>query len=116
MTKVPAKICGLNEPRAVTAAVEGGAAMVGFVFFRRSPRFVTADQAAALAANRAVPEFGPGDTVRVAVKVRPGRQWDAEQQLRLRLKQAFDAAGADVAFGRKVVYFRSDSGGGSLDK
>lgn len=50
MTKVAVKICGLNEPRAVTAAVEGGAALVGFVFFRRSPRFVTADQAAALAA------------------------------------------------------------------
>jgi phosphoribosylanthranilate isomerase len=50
MTRVSVKICGLNDPRAVTAAVEGGASFVGFVFFRRSPRYVTGEQAAALAA------------------------------------------------------------------
>lgn len=45
---VSVKICGLADARAVAAAVEGGAAFVGFVFFRRSPRFITAEAAGAL--------------------------------------------------------------------
>jgi phosphoribosylanthranilate isomerase len=45
---VAVKICGLTEPRGLKAAVDAGAAYVGFVFFRRSPRFIAADQAAAL--------------------------------------------------------------------
>ena len=47
---VRAKICGLNDPAAVRAAVEGGAAFVGFVFYPRSPRAVTPERAAELAA------------------------------------------------------------------
>lgn len=46
---VRAKICGLNDPAAVRAAVEGGAAFVGFVFYPPSPRAVTPDRAAELA-------------------------------------------------------------------
>ena len=46
---VRAKICGLSTPDAVAAAVGGGAAHVGFVFYRKSPRAVTPEQAAALA-------------------------------------------------------------------
>lgn len=42
------KICGLNSPDAVAAAAT--ADFAGFLFFARSPRGVTADQAAALAA------------------------------------------------------------------
>jgi phosphoribosylanthranilate isomerase len=37
---VAAKICGLKTPETVAAAVAGGASLVGFVFFARSPRFV----------------------------------------------------------------------------
>ena len=37
---ISAKICGLKTPEAVAAAVEGGAALVGFVFYGRSPRCV----------------------------------------------------------------------------
>ncbi len=37
---VAAKICGLKTPEAVAAAIEGGADLVGFVFFPRSPRNV----------------------------------------------------------------------------
>jgi len=44
------KICGLNRPEAVAAAVAGGAAFVGFVFYPRSPRAVTPDEAGRLAA------------------------------------------------------------------
>jgi phosphoribosylanthranilate isomerase len=38
---VAVKICGLKTPAAVNAAVDGGAFMVGFVFFAKSPRFLT---------------------------------------------------------------------------
>lgn len=45
------KICGLRTPEAVGAAVEGGAALVGFVFFPRSPRFIPPAEAGALAGS-----------------------------------------------------------------
>jgi phosphoribosylanthranilate isomerase len=44
------KICGLSTPEAVAAAVEGRAAYVGFMFFEKSPRYVTPQTAARLAA------------------------------------------------------------------
>ena len=43
------KICGLTAAADVSAAVEAGAAYVGFVFFGKSPRNVTLAQARALA-------------------------------------------------------------------
>jgi phosphoribosylanthranilate isomerase len=51
---VLAKICGINSPEAMAAAIEGRAAYVGLVFYPPSPRNVTPEQAAMLAAN--VPE------------------------------------------------------------
>jgi phosphoribosylanthranilate isomerase len=51
---VTAKICGLSTPETLAAAIAGGASHVGFVFFPPSPRNLTLDQAAALAA--AVPD------------------------------------------------------------
>lgn len=48
---VAVKICGLNRPEAVAAAVAGGAAFVGFVFYPRSPRAVTPAEAGRLAAG-----------------------------------------------------------------
>jgi len=50
-----------------------------------------------------------GVRIRVTCKVRPMKHWDAEQQLRLRLKQAFDAANVEVPFPRRVVYVRSET-------
>jgi phosphoribosylanthranilate isomerase len=47
---VQAKICGLSTPEAVNAALDGGAAYLGFAFFERSPRNVTPELAARLAA------------------------------------------------------------------
>ena len=44
-----AKICGLSTPEAVQAALEGGAAYLGFVFFPDSPRAVSVERAAELA-------------------------------------------------------------------
>jgi phosphoribosylanthranilate isomerase len=47
---VAAKICGLSSEEAVAAAVEGGAAYIGFVFYSPSPRAVSPSRAAALCA------------------------------------------------------------------
>jgi phosphoribosylanthranilate isomerase len=44
-----AKICGLSTPDAVAAALQGGAAYVGFVFFAKSPRHLELQTAARLA-------------------------------------------------------------------
>lgn len=41
-----AKICGLSTAATVDAAISGGAAWLGFVFFPRSPRAIAPDQAA----------------------------------------------------------------------
>ena len=51
---VAAKICGLSTEAAATAAVAGGAAYLGFVFYPPSPRAVTAERAARVCAG--VPE------------------------------------------------------------
>ncbi len=48
MSAIQVKICGLNDPKAVAAAVDGGADFVGVVFFAKSPRAVTPEHAAAL--------------------------------------------------------------------
>ncbi len=46
---VSVKICGLSDRAALDAAVAAGARYVGFVFFAKSPRAVTVEQAATLA-------------------------------------------------------------------
>jgi phosphoribosylanthranilate isomerase len=48
---VTVKICGINSVAAADAAARAGADFAGLVFFPPSPRHVTADQAAALAAR-----------------------------------------------------------------
>lgn len=48
---VEVKICGLSTEAAVDTAVANGASFVGFVFFARSPRHVTPERAAELAAR-----------------------------------------------------------------
>jgi phosphoribosylanthranilate isomerase len=49
------KICGLTREADVDAAVEAGADAVGFVFYDKSPRFITLARAAELA--RRLPPF-----------------------------------------------------------
>ena len=44
-----AKICGISTPEAVRAALDGGAAYLGFMFFDRSPRNLAPDAAWRLA-------------------------------------------------------------------
>ena len=45
------KICGINEPLGLQAAVRGGAQLVGFVFYPPSPRAVSLDVARELIAQ-----------------------------------------------------------------
>jgi len=46
---IQVKICGINHPEALTAALAGGVRYVGFVFYPRSPRYVVPAMAAELA-------------------------------------------------------------------
>ncbi len=58
------KICGLKTEEAVDAAIDGGAQLAGFIFFAKSPRNVTPEVAAPLAARA-----GARGVVPVAVTV-----------------------------------------------
>ena len=49
MSAIRVKICGLNSPQDVAAAAAAGAAYVGFVFFPKSPRNISMEQATQLA-------------------------------------------------------------------
>jgi len=47
--RIATKICGLSTPQALSAALDGGAAYLGFVFFDKSPRNLDLADAARLA-------------------------------------------------------------------
>ncbi len=55
MSRTRIKICGLTREADVDAAVQAGADAIGFVFYDKSPRYVTPARAAALA--RRLPPF-----------------------------------------------------------
>ncbi len=59
------KICGLSAPEHIHAAAAAGAAYVGFVFFPKSPRNVSIEQAVQLAAEV------PVGVAKVALVVNP---------------------------------------------
>jgi phosphoribosylanthranilate isomerase len=50
MNAIPIKICGLTRSQDVQAAVKAGANAIGFVLYPASPRYVTPERAAELAA------------------------------------------------------------------
>lgn len=66
------KICGINDPASLDAAVAGGADWIGFNFFPPSPRYITAARARELAAR---PKDGPA---RVGLFVNPTEAMIAE--------------------------------------
>ncbi|WP_287849418.1 phosphoribosylanthranilate isomerase [Acidiphilium sp.] len=53
-----AKICGLRTRETWLAATDAGADWVGFVFFSRSPRFLTTEALKAIGADARVPRVG----------------------------------------------------------
>ncbi|GGA57475.1 N-(5'-phosphoribosyl)anthranilate isomerase [Nitratireductor aestuarii] len=57
------KICGLKSDEAVAAALESGASHIGFIFFEKSPRHISIEEAARLR------EAARGKALAVAVTV-----------------------------------------------
>lgn len=72
------KICGLSTPETMRAALDAGADMIGLNFHPRSPRFVTPERAAELAA------MARGRAGIVALLVDPSPEQAAELATRLR--------------------------------
>jgi phosphoribosylanthranilate isomerase len=68
LVKTQVKICGVKTPAAFDAVAESSAEYLGFNFFERSPRFVTASKAAALSARH------QGGPKRVGLFVEPDAQ------------------------------------------
>ena len=60
-----AKICGISDPITMAAAINGGASHVGLVFYDKSPRAVTTDQASKLS------DQAKGNAIRVGLFVDP---------------------------------------------
>jgi len=57
---------------------------------------------------QAITEFGASEvTARIIAKVKPGKQGGAERELRMILKQRFDARNVDIPFPRNVLYMHS---------
>jgi phosphoribosylanthranilate isomerase len=102
---VAAKICGLSTAEAAAAAVAGGAAFVGFVFYPPSPRNVTPSEAGALCAGV------PPRVTRVGLFVDADDQTIAEalavaplDMLQLHGKESAErVAAVKQRFGRKVM-------------
>lgn len=46
--------------------------------------------------------------VRLFFKVKPGEHWEAERDLRRRIKEAFDREGVEIPFDRQVLYLRRE--------
>ena len=52
------KICGLTRPDDVIFAVKAGADALGFVFYKRSPRYISPEVARELAAQSVAKKMG----------------------------------------------------------
>ena len=60
---IPVKICGITRLADAISAVELGASAIGFIFYEKSPRAITLNDA------RAISEKLPTNTVKVGVFV-----------------------------------------------
>lgn len=47
-------------------------------------------------------------TIRLVIKVVPGRQWAIMRELRARLKKAFDVAGIEIPFPQRTMWLRTE--------
>lgn len=101
MPRTTAKICGLSSAATLDAALQGGASHVGFVFFPRSPRNISAEEAAALATRV------PDHVARVGVFVNPddetiARAIPAISAIQLHQTAPERAAAIRARFGREI--------------
>lgn len=111
---VAAKICGLTSDAAVSAAIVGGAAYLGFVFYPPSPRAVSPAEAARLcatipdgiarvalfvdaddAAIAAVLDVAPIDVLQFHGAENPARVAEAKARFGRRVMKAIAIAGPD---------------------
>ena len=61
------------------------------------------------ASVQAINDFGDSAvTARIIMRVKPGEQFAAERELRLRLKREFDRLGIEIPFPRRTVYTRTE--------
>jgi phosphoribosylanthranilate isomerase len=95
------KICGINDPASIDAAVEAGADWIGFNFFPPSPRYVTPSHAKALAMRH---NEGPA---RVGLFVNPTEAMIAEvlAAMPLDILQVYGASDLPrlrIRFGRPI--------------
>lgn len=108
------KICGITTPDAMTAAIEGGAAFVGLVFYPASPRYAAPELAAYLAGYvpKAVQKVGlfvdpddaalervlhqvPLDMIQLHGKETPERTLYIREHFRLPVMKALPVAAAE---------------------
>ncbi len=83
------KICGLSTPETMEAALNAGADMVGLVFYERSPRNVSIEQATLLAA----PARGRAKIVALVVDADDQRLTDIAREVK---PDFFQAHGAET--------------------
>ncbi len=115
---VAAKICGLSSEAAVEAAIDGGAAYVGFVFYPPSPRSISPARAGELcaampasmrrvamfvdaddAAIAAVLDAAPIDILQFHGSESPERVADAKQRFGRAVMKAISVASPDDVAG-----------------
>jgi phosphoribosylanthranilate isomerase len=101
------KICGINSDAAFDAAVEAGADWIGFVFYARSPRYVTAAQAAAISARSS----GGPPRVGLFVGATDENIGTVLADIKLDILQLYDPPGrvAEIALGFGLPVWRSVS-------
>ncbi len=56
-----------------------------------------------------------GIALRVVVKTEPSVQWSVERELRLRIKEAFDAAAIEIPFPQRTLWLRTEEDRGEGD-
>lgn len=124
---VAAKICGLSSEAALDAAIAGGAAYVGFVFYPLSPRAVTAARAGELcaavpsgvwrvglfvdaddAAIRAVLDAAPIDLLQFHGKETPDRVFEVKNRFHRPVMKAISVAAAEDALAAEAYQHAAD--------
>jgi len=100
-----AKICGLSTRETVNAAIDGGAAYLGFIFFEKSPRNLTPEAAARLvtpvrggAVKTVAVAVDPDDTLidRLMATMKPDLIQVHGKETPARVRQIAERSGAGV--------------------